>query len=100
MIDRFGKITEPVENLLLVAQIRLAAKNLSVKSVTEKNLRVEIIFGDIKKVSSSGLIQLGKIFRKDLKFVESAKRLFLTFKTKKNLLTGIFKVLKVLTRRD
>ncbi|MBR2518181.1 MAG: transcription-repair coupling factor [Selenomonadaceae bacterium] len=99
LTDRFGNITEPVENLLLVARIRIAAKNLDVKSIQEKNLRVEIIFGDVKKISSYGLIQLGKIFRKDLKFVESAQRLFLTFHTKKNLLNKIFNVLKGLTRR-
>ena len=98
LTDRFGKITEPVENLLLVARIRLAAKNLGVKSVNEKNLRVEIVFNDVKKISSHGLIQLGKIFRNDLRFVESSQRLFLTFRTKKNLLGRIFNVLKSLTK--
>ncbi|MBR4381953.1 MAG: transcription-repair coupling factor, partial [Selenomonadaceae bacterium] len=98
LTDRFGKITEPVENLLLVSRIKLAAKNLGVKSIQEKNLRVEIIFNDVKKISSYGLIQLGKIFRKDLKFVESAQRIFLTFRTRKNLLSRIFSVLKGLTK--
>ena len=99
LIDRFGNVTEPVENLLLIAQIRLAAKNLSVKSVTEKNLRVEIIFNDMKKISAQGLIDLSKTFRSDMKFVESAQRIFLTFKTKKNLLSRVLNVLRSLTRR-
>ncbi len=97
--DRFGKITEPVENLLSVTRIRIAAKILGVKSIQEQNLRVEIIFNDIKKISAQGIIGLSKIFRRDLKFIESASRIFLTFKTKKNLLSRILNVLKSLTPR-
>jgi len=99
LTDRFGKVTEPVENLLLVARIRLAAKNLRVRSVTEKNLRVEIIFSDLNLIAAQGLINLSKIFRSDLKFVESAKRLFLSFKTKTNLPERVLNVLKGLTPR-
>ncbi|MBO4780144.1 MAG: transcription-repair coupling factor, partial [Selenomonadaceae bacterium] len=99
LIDRFGKITEPVENLLQVARIRLAAKNLSIHSLTEKNLRVEIVFSDLKTINAQGIIDLSKIFRQDLKFVENSKRIFITFKTKKNFLTQIINVLKMLTPR-
>lgn len=97
LTDRFGKITEPVENLLQVAQIRLAAKILGVKSLKEKNLRVEIIFNDLKSISAQGVIELSKIFRRDLKFIESSQRIFLTFMTKKNLLCSLLNVLKILT---
>ncbi len=97
--DRFGKITEPVENLLLVARIKLAAKNLGIRSVMEKNLRVEIIFSDLYCISAQGIIELSKIFRGDFKFVETSQRIFLTLRTKKNLLSRIFNVLKILTPR-
>ena len=93
LTDRFGKITEPVENLLQVALIRIAAKNLGVLSIKEKDLRIEIIFSDIKKISAQGVIDLNKIFRRDFKFIESSQRIFLTVKTKKNLLTSVLKVL-------
>ena len=99
LIDRFGKITEPVENLLQVARIRLAAKNLGVRSIREQNLRVEIIFADVKKISAQGVIELSKVFRRDMKFIESAQRIFLTLKTKKNLLVRLLNVLKILTPR-
>ena len=95
--DRFGQITEPVENLLLVARIRLAAKILGVRSIQENNLRVEIIFSDLQKLSAQGIIELNKIFRRDFKFIASAQRIFLTFKTKKNILGRILSVLKSLT---
>ena len=95
--DRFGKITEPVENLLQVASIKLAAKNLGVKSIKEQNLRVEIIFSDVKKFSAQGIIELSKLFRRDFKFIESSQRIFLTFKTKKNLLIRVLNVLKILS---
>ena len=99
LTDRFGKITEPVENLLQVALIRLAAKNLGVKSIKEQNLRLEIIFSDVKKISAQGIIGLSKIFRRDFKFIESSQRIFLTFRTKKNLLSRILDVLKSLSPR-
>ena len=99
MTDRFGKITEPVENLLQVALIRIAAKNLGVVSVKEKNLRVEIVFSDVKKISAQGVIELSRIFRRDFKFIEDSRRIFITFKTKKNLLSRILNVLKSLTPR-
>ncbi|MBR4641453.1 MAG: transcription-repair coupling factor [Selenomonadaceae bacterium] len=100
LTDRFGKITEPVENLLQVALIRLAAKKLGVLSIKEKDLRVEIIFSDIKKISAQGIIDLSKIFRRDFKFIESSQRIFLTVKTKKNLLSSVLNVLKVLNSID
>lgn len=97
--DRFGKVTEPVENLLQIARIRLAAKNLGVISIKEQNLRVEIIFSDLKLISAQGIIELSKILRRDFKFIESSQRIFFTFNTKKNLLVRIFNALKILTPR-
>ena len=99
LTDRFGKLTEPVENLLQVARIRLAAKNLGVRSIREQNLRVEIVFADVKKISTQGLLELSKIFRRDLMFDEREQRIFVTFKTTKNLLTRILNVLRSLTPR-
>ena len=95
--DRFGKIPENAENLLQIAKIRLAAKNLEVKSIQEQNLRVEIIFSDVKKISAQGIIDLSRIFRRDMRFVESSQRIFLTFTTKNNLLSKIIDSLKILT---
>lgn len=97
LTDRFGKIPESVENLLLITQIRIAAKNLRVISIQEQNLRVEIIFSDMKLLSADGLLDLMRDFRRDLKFVESAKRIFLTFQTKKNILPRILNALRILT---
>ncbi|MBR0260559.1 MAG: transcription-repair coupling factor [Selenomonadaceae bacterium] len=99
LTDRFGKVTEPVENLLQIVLIRLAAKNLGVRSVKEQNLRVEIVFDDLKKISTQGIIDLSKIFYRNFKFIESSQRIFLTLTTKKNILTQILNVLKILIPR-
>ena len=96
LADRFGKLTEPVENLLLVSRIRLAAKNLGVRSIMEQNLRVEIVFSDLELISAQGIIGLSKIFRRDFKFIEDSRRIFLTLKTKNNLLSRILNVLRAL----
>ena len=98
--DRFGKITAPVENLLQVARIRIAAKNLGVRSLREQNLRVEIVFADLKLISTDGLIELSKNFGRDMKFLEGTQRIFLTFRTEKNFLTNILNALKKLTPKD
>ena len=98
LTDRFGKITEPVENLLQIALIRLFAKNSGIISIRELNFRVEIVFSDLKRISAQGIIELSKIFRRDFKFIETSQRIFLTFKTKNNLLTRILNVLKILSR--
>ena len=96
--DRFGKITEPVENLLLITRIRVAAKSLGIKSLQEQNLRVEIVFNDIKKISAQGVIELSRVFRRDLKFIESSQQIFLTFNTKKGLLSRTLNALKLLIK--
>ena len=95
--DRFGKITEPVENLLQVTRIRVAAKILGVKSIQENNLRVEIVFSDLKRILAQGIIELSRAFRRDFKFLEGTSRIFLTLKAKENLLVLILNVLKILT---
>ncbi len=97
LTDRFGKITEPVENLLQVARIRVAAKILGVKSIQENNLRVEIVFNDLKRISAQGIIELSRAFRRDFKFLEVTSRIFLTVKTRENILVLILNVLKILT---
>ncbi|MBE8955122.1 MAG: transcription-repair coupling factor [Quinella sp. 2Q5] len=99
LTDRFGKVTEPVENLLQVTRIRVAAKNLGVLSVREQDMRVEIVFADLKKISAQGLIDLSKTFRRDLKFLESSRRIFITLRTKEKLLARILNVLRSLTPR-
>ena len=96
LTDRFGKITEPVENLLQIALIRLLAKNLGVISINEKELRVEIVFSDVKNLSVDGIIDLSRIFRRDFKFNESSQRIFLTFRTNKEILSKILIALKKL----
>ena len=98
LTERFGKITAPVENLLLVTRIRIAAKNLGVKSIQENNLRVEIVFNDIKTITAQGLIELNGIFRRDFKFIESSQRIFITFRAKDKLLIQILNILKILSQ--
>ena len=96
LADRFGKMTAPVENLLMITKIRVAAKNLGVKSLKENNLRVEIVFSDLKIINVDGIIELSRKFRSDFKLMESSQRIFLTFRTKKDILSRILDALKKL----
>lgn len=98
LIDRFGKITEPVENLLQIALIKLVAKDLGVISIKEKDLRVEIAFSDVRNLSVNGIIELSRLFKREFKFIESSQKIFLTVKTKKDLLSKVLEVLKALVK--
>ena len=94
--DRFGKITEPVENLLQIGLIRIAAKCLGIISVKENELRVEIVFSEVKKLSAQGIIELNREYRRDFKFVEETRRIFIRFRTKKEIMSGILSALRKL----
>ena len=62
-----------------------------------KDFRVEFVFSDWKRIFVDGLIELSKIFRGDLKFIESEQKIFVTFQAKKEILAQILNVLRILT---
>ncbi len=97
MIDRFGEPTQPVMNLLQVAKIKCAAKNLGVKSLQENNMRVEFIFGDSAKISPKGFIELKNIFKGRMKDFQKERTIFIKLESKKNLLDIVSMVLKRLS---
>ena len=45
IIDRFGPIPKELDTLLLIALIRLEARKIGIRSITQKGSEVELIFG-------------------------------------------------------
>ena len=97
LIDRFGKITAPVENLLQISHIRFVAKGLGVRSIAEKNSRVEIIFSSLKKISAQGIIELHRLFYRSFTLQETEQKISFNISTKKNLPMIILNALRSLT---
>ena len=58
MIDRFGDPPAALNNLMLVAKIKIAAKTMGAKSVIQKGDWIEICFTDKPDVNVQGLMEL------------------------------------------
>ena len=94
LIDRFGEPRESVLNLLELAKIKCVAKKLGVKSLTEKNLRVEIILNESAKISPKGFEELKKLFKNRLQDFPKTRTIKIKFDSYKTILKLILKVLK------
>ena len=94
--DRFGNPPESVKNLLRIAKIKIAARNLDIKTISEKNSCVEIIFNSAEKISISGFESLKKFFRERFWDYPADKKILITIEDKKNLLQIIAMILKKL----
>ena len=64
---------------------------------SKESVEASIVFSDWKLVNVQGILDLSKIFRSDFKFIEDSQRIFITFKSKKNLLEYLVNALKSLT---
>ena len=69
LIDRFGNPPPPVTNLLTVARIKNLARILGVRSIAERDGRMEIIFGDTPNVADGGLVNARNLFAGKLAFI-------------------------------
>ena len=58
IIDRFGDPPPALNNLILVAQIKILARKMGVKSVIQKGDWVEICFTDTPNANVTGLMSL------------------------------------------
>ncbi len=96
LIDRFGEPSKNVLNLLQVAKIKCLAKKLNAKSLTEKNLRVELILDETAKISPEGLGKLLKLFGKRIKVFHESRTVVINLTDKKILTDLIIKILKIL----
>ncbi len=69
LVDRFGEPPLAVTNLLGVARIKNLARRLGVRSISERDGRVEIIFNDRPDVADGGLMNAKNLFPGKLAFV-------------------------------
>ncbi|WP_196606960.1 transcription-repair coupling factor [Pectinatus frisingensis] len=96
MEDRFGKLTLPVANLLQIAGIKNLARDMGIKSIVEKNDRVEFTLLPDHKIKAENLLLMRKYLGGLIKFQNehNCVQLKLTQKTLDNPLAIIIRTLK------
>ncbi|HWR40083.1 MAG TPA: transcription-repair coupling factor [Patescibacteria group bacterium] len=101
MVDRFGDPPLPVANLLMVARIKNWARGLGVKSISEKNNRVEIVFSDRPDVAPEGLAAARNLYPGKLSFLPGSPQTIRLITTRLNqpLFDCLLKILKALATR-
>lgn len=68
LVDRFGDLPGPVENLLRVARIRVMAGNLKVKSVGRQQGFYRLVFTPGHNLTGEKLVAVGERYRNRVKF--------------------------------
>jgi transcription-repair coupling factor (superfamily II helicase) len=68
LVDRFGDLPRPVENLLRVARIRVMAGNRKIKSVSRQQGFYRIIFAPGHNLTGEKLVAVGERYRNKVKF--------------------------------
>jgi transcription-repair coupling factor (superfamily II helicase) len=81
IIDRFGSLPEPVENLLLIAKIRSYARKYGVETIEQKGKEISLMFYPEQTMSIDGakLFQIAQLFPRRIRFA-SGQRVGVIFK--------------------
>jgi transcription-repair coupling factor (superfamily II helicase) len=69
LIDRFGDPLPSVLNLLSVARIKNYARNLGIKSIVEKPMFLEILFGEQPNLEIENVLKLKTLLGEQIKFI-------------------------------
>ncbi len=67
IVDRYGRITEEVENLLDIARIKILAKSKYIVKISQRNTNI-IFYFDASKFNPDKIEELIKIYKNKIKF--------------------------------
>jgi len=71
LVDRFGDLPEPVQNLLAVAKVRVLAGQLKVKTISLLPGQFRLIFGAGHPLTGEALVMAGRQYQNRVKFVHA-----------------------------
>ncbi len=71
LVDRFGDIPPPVENLLRVARIRVMAGKIGIKSISKQTGFFRLVFSSGHSLTGEKLVEVGERYRHRVKFSNS-----------------------------
>lgn len=101
LVDRFGEMTEPVKKLMQIARIKNYARELGVKSITEKTNFVEFAMTDEPDIRPENIIKLKAQFGVLMKMLpgQNSIQIKITKLNKDRLLQVVTKALKILIEK-
>lgn len=67
IVDRYGRITSEVENLLDIARIKILAKSKYITKIAQKNTNI-IFYFDANKFNPDKIDELIKLYKNKIKF--------------------------------
>ena len=82
IVDRYGRITEEVENLLNIARIKILAREKHLMKIAQKNNNI-IFYFDATKFNPEKIDNLIKIYKNRIKF-SPAQEPYVTLKIDNN----------------
>lgn len=103
LVDRFGQMTKPVQNLLAIASIKNRARDLGLKSILQRTDMIEIFLLPEHNVKPSHFLLLRKYMGSMIKFKQghnSSIQLKLIGKNKDTTLSSIKRALQLLAGED
>ena len=98
LIDRFGEPTPPVNNLLIIAQIKYRAKMVGIKSIQQdKDGWIDFLINENVKVNPKGIVKMINRFKDGIKLLmeQNVIKINITPKIRKNILTTVNDALKM-----
>jgi len=73
LVDRFGDLPEPVQNLLSVAGVRVLAGRMRVKTISLMPGQFRLLFGAGHLLTGEALVEAGKKYQNRVKFSSSGE---------------------------
>ena len=96
LIDRFGNLPNPAQNLFDLAVIKIYAKKIHIASISQNSNQIFFQFAADAKLKSDALQLLNKRFNKNINLILRINTLKLILSDKKNFLPEIISVLEIL----
>ncbi|MTI82120.1 MAG: transcription-repair coupling factor [Firmicutes bacterium] len=78
--DRFGEIPDPMQQLLMVAKLKINSRKLKIKTISSQNKMIRLAFGPNPPVNAENLVAMGQRYRNRIKFNNAADEFEIKFK--------------------
>ncbi len=85
VVERYGKLPRPVQNLFKITEIKIQGERMGVRSMVQNDQRVDIVFGPDFALSGEQLLSLNTLMGKSLHYKPGNEEEFIIRMDTKNL---------------
>jgi transcription-repair coupling factor (superfamily II helicase) len=71
LVDRFGDLPEPVQNLLAVAKVRILAGSMKIKTISLLTEQLRLVFSSEHPLTGEDLVAAGRRYQNRVRFVDA-----------------------------